>query len=114
MMLYESEVNPMSKKFLKKLPLVKEKQLFLSLLAVTDQVIHKRYKSLHSIRFAKPTKNGWSFFKKKKVDWEILEKIVNRVEKLHKSCCSRDKIAHWFSHVANLSNKDFATLQGML
>lgn len=91
----------------------KDKALFQDLFHVIDDSIGRKGKSVSQLRFARPTKKGWSFFRKKSTPWELLEDITHQTVKRHPHC-HRAKIAETLSRLINLSDKELSALRLLL
>lgn len=91
----------------------KDKQLLQELFQSIDDAVQQKEKSLSRLRFARPTKNGWSFFKKKHVSWDLLDTITQQTVKRH-SHCHKAQVADVLSHLVNLSDKEFSSLRLLL
>lgn len=77
---------------------------------VLDEHLRKRDKKLSHLRFAKQTTYGWSFFRKKSFDWEVLEEIARETARKHKHC-SFSKVAESISHLINISQKNLSSFK---
>lgn len=86
------------------------KKVVKDLLSVAEDTVRKRKKGLSHLRFAKPTKYGWFFFKKKNVPWEIHEGITHIVWSSYPQY-GKGEIAHMFSELINMGEKDLFQLR---
>lgn len=74
---------------------------------IAKEAVRKRGRRFSWLRFARPTRTGWSFFHKKAVPWEVLEEIYQEVRKRHATCCSEGKVADMLSGLINKPTKPF-------
>ena len=101
-------------KSLRKFLVSKEyKEVIKDLLLVSEDIVQKQQKDLSHLRFARPTKSGWSFFKKKTIPWETLEEISHTVAAKHPHC-GKSLVAHLLSEIVNLTKKDDLLLRTLL
>lgn len=93
--------------------LKKDKHLLQELFKSLDEVVHAKGKSTLYIRYARPTKNGWSFLKKKQIPWNLLEDITHQTIRKHPHC-HRAVVADTLSRLVNLSEKELLSLRTAL
>lgn len=93
--------------------MTKDKDLLQSLISVLDGAVQKQGKQISHLRFARPTKQGWSFFKKKTPSWTTLEDILTVTQQKHPHC-TRAHMADVLSELINISKKDFTAIRLLL
>lgn len=91
-----------------------DKELLYTLLQHLDESLRERHRDRSHLRFARPTDNGWSFFWKKDIAWDVLHDITEKAAVVHATCCSKGKIAEVLSQVVSMPEKEFQVLSSLV
>jgi hypothetical protein len=85
--------------------LEEDKELVNVFFKILDKHIKRKGKKRLSLRFAKQTTYGWSFFTKKYINWDDLTVITKEVAKQHQHCPFH-VIAEKISYLINITDKN--------
>ena len=101
------------RKFIPFSHLEEHKEILRDVLILAEEAVRKRGRRLSHLRFAKRTHNGYAFFKRKRISWDILDEIAQSTCRLHPQY-TLGKITDLISEMVNFAEKDLLSLRTSL